>query len=435
MKRILVISICVIFSIKTYAQDNVKSNIKLNKLIEQAFQTSPKIMEMQEMLKSGDVKVKYGQAGYLPVVSGDVSYRRLYPAPEISMPIGVGGQPVSIQFTPPDNYNASLNLNQPLFDSKVSINVKKAKSDLATLKDNIESYKMQLGFQVSQVYYSVVFINRSIGVQQRQLDLISSNMKVLDEKLKNGDALQYDFISTKVSYENAENNYIDLQNQLTKQFALLKMLTGENNISITDTIIDSKVFDSVSDSISKTAFENNLEIKVMKDRLATADWDIKMAKKLRIPVLTFQAGAGYRNGFLLKTDDLKFNYYLGLGLSVPILPSSRPGMQRKMAEFNSNSLKFALQSQELSLNKDILTAMEDIKMNTKKRANLSVLIEQSELALHLASERYKQGVITNLDLLTAQTNYQNSQLTYLQSEYYLVLSKMQLFKICGMIWW
>jgi outer membrane protein len=409
--------------------------VSLKLLVGKAFQEYPRVGELSEQVKMNQVKVSIGKAAYLPVAGGDLSYRRQYPTPAIQFPNGQGQfQEINIQ--PADNYNASINLVQPLVDLRTSAAVNKAKSDLLTSGDNLENYKIQLAYQVAQVYYSIIFLNKSLVVQQEQINLLQSTLQQIGVKVKNGDALMYDLVSTQVKYTNAENFYADLATQLSKQFNLLGMLTGNSGTAyLADTVVDQSTFRIATDSITGQAFKNNPELRIADDKIKSAAWDIISANRTRLPTLNLLAGVGYKNGFMPTIDLPLFNYSVGVGVSIPILPGSRPGLQRQLATISLNASRLSLESQKVSLNKDLLNALDDIRKNNKKLASADTLIRQAQLAMDIATDRYKYGVITNLDLLTSLANFKDAQLSRLQFAYNLLLSRLELCRLAGIRWW
>jgi outer membrane protein TolC len=410
----------------------VPSSLKL--LIGQSFLNYPKVGEMNDLVRMSEVRVSLGKSAYLPTAAANLSYNRLYPTPAIEIPMGAIVQ--SFKVAPADNYNASVNFAQSILDLRTPAAVNKAKSDLATTKDNLESFKIQLAYQVAQIYYSIIFLNKSLVVQNEQISLLRSTLQQIDVKVKNGDALNYDLVSTQVKYTNAENFYTDLVTQLNKQYNMLGMLTGSKGTAyLSDTIVNQSTFRIVTDSIFSLALQNNPEIVIAGDRIRSAGWDIVSANRTRLPVLNFQAGLGYKNGFMPEIDAVMFNYAVGVGLSIPILPANRPGLQKQLATINLNSSKLALESQKVNLNKDLLNSLDDIQKSQKKLASADTLISQAQLAMDLAADRYKYGVITNLDLLTSITNYKDAQLSRLQYEYNLLLSRMELCRLAGIRWW
>ena len=221
MRVVFIIIISIFWKILSAQEVVVPSSLK--KMVDQSFQNYPRVGEMSDLVRMSEVKVSFGKAGYLPVAGGDLSYRRQYPTPAIQFPTG-GGQYQEVKIQPADNYNASVSLVQPLVDLRTSATINKAKSDLETSRDNFESFKIQLAYQVAQIYYSIIFLNKSLVVQQDQIGLLGTTLKQISVKVKSGDALTYDLVSTQVKYTNAENFYTDLSTQLSKQSNMLNML-------------------------------------------------------------------------------------------------------------------------------------------------------------------------------------------------------------------
>ena len=293
MRSIYYIIACFVFANNLQAQE-IPVPGTLKQLVDQSFQKYPKVGEMADLVKMSEVKVSLGKAGYLPVAGADLSYRRMYPTPSIQFPLGQG-QFMDVSFLPANNYNASVSLAQPILDLRTPATVNKAKSDLQTSKDNLESFKIQLAYQVAQIYYSIIFLNKSLFVQQEQINLLASTLQQIDVKVKNGDALTYDLVSTQVKFTNAGNFYTDLQTQLSKQYNMLGMLTGRNGTGyLSDTVVNQSTFRITTDSIFALAMQNNPEIRIAGDKISSAGWDIVSANRLRMPLLNFQAGLGYK---------------------------------------------------------------------------------------------------------------------------------------------
>ena len=433
--KVTMLIISLICSVHLLSAQEIVVPRELKQFVEQSFQKFPRVGEMKDQVTLNEVKVGLGKTAYLPTATGDLSYMHMYPTPAIQVPTGAG-QSQEIRIQPSENYNAAITLAQPLIDLRVGTLLSKAKSDLDLSKDNLESFKITLAYQVAQIYYSIVFLNKSLEVQQEQINLLQSNLQQIKVMVKNGAALNFDLVSTEVKYTNTVNSYTDLKAQLDKQYNLLGMLTGSNSKDyLNDKNFNTSVFTLITDSLSAMAFRNNPEIRIAGDKIKSAGWDIIAAERLRLPVLNLQAALGYRNGFMPNIDPISFNYFVGLGVKIPILSASRPGFQRKMAVINHDATQLELETQRATLHKDLLNACEDIQKNQKKLASSDTLIKQAQLAHNLAAERYKFGVITNLDLLTAVSNYKDAQLSQLQFKYNLLISRLDLCRLAGIRWW
>ena len=433
--RTYIVIISILFSITRISAQDLKVPAELKHFVEQSFQKFPRVGEMNEMVNLNEAKVGLGKTAFLPTAMGDLSYRLQYPTPAIEFP-SASGQIQQIKIQPADNYNASITLVQPIIDLRVNSLLNKAKSDLDLSKDNLEGFKINLAYQVAQIYYSIIFLNKSLVVQQEQINLLQSTLQQIKVKVKNGDALNYDLVSTEVKYANAGNFYTDLKSQLDKQYNILGMLTGISGKDyLNETAFNSTVFNLMTDSLSDIAFRNNPEIRIAGDKIKSASWDIVSAERIRLPSLNLLTGLGYKNGFMPNIDAVNFNYFVGFSVTIPIFSASRPGFQRKLAVINHDASKLALETQKVILNKDLLNALDDIHKNQKKLASADTLIKQAQLAQVLATDRYKFGVITNLELLTAVSNFKEAQLGQLQFEYNLLLSRMDLCRLAGIRWW
>lgn len=407
------------------------TSAQLTELINKAIDNYPKLKEANEYVSLSEAKKDLAYGAYMPVISGDANYRYGKPTPSISFPIAPGVNK-EIQFFPANNFDAGLKIQQPIWDfGRTGATVQKAKSDIATSKDYLENAKNTLAYQVAQVYFGIVFLNKSLDVQQEQIKLLEANEKLINDKIKNGDGLKFDLLSTQVKKNSAKNRLIDLQTQLKKQYDMLNMVTANSTYDY----ITAKEADGTLFNADVVSAENNLDLKVLNDKLATSNWEVKIAKRGWLPQLVANFSAGYKNGFVPDINKLLFNYNAGVGLNIPIFSSARPNFQTKIAKINLQASTYALEAQKLALNKDIAQAKNDVEATQSKLKNYELQIEQANEAVSLANTRYKGGVITTLELLTAQTNMQDAQLGKIQLEYNLLLSKLDLNRIGGTKLW
>jgi outer membrane protein len=97
--------------------------------------------------------------------------------------------------------------------------------------------------------------------------------------------------------------------------------------------------------------------------------------------------------------------------------------------------KYNIETTKMNLDKDILQARSDLEATKGKLKNYEAQIDQAKEALNLANIRYKAGVITNLELLTAQTDLQNAELGKIQLQFQVLLSTLTMNKLGGTKFW
>ena len=400
---------------------------QLSDLIKKAFDNYPKLKEGDAYVQMSQVQRDLARAGYMPTVEADASYRYAKPTPQISFP-GIG----AFSFIPENNYDFHLGANLPIWDfGRTQANVKKTLAQIQTSKDNLENAKQAIAYQVAELYCAIIFYNRSVEVQNQQVQLLQENEKIINDRVKDGDALKFDLLSTQVRKNSAQNILIDLQNNLKKDYEYLNMLTGqqgEGYITRADITFNTAGHEDVTT-------DNNYDLVLLNDQLKASEIDIKSARNNWLPSIMAQGKIGYANGYVPDVNKIQAFGSVGVGLSIPIYGADRPNYRIKIAKINVQAAKYNIEATKMNLQKDILQAKSDLEATSTKLKNYEIQVEQAKEALNLANIRYKAGIITNLELLTAQTDYQNAQLGQIQLAFYRLQSTLTLNKIGGTKFW
>ncbi|MCK7557429.1 TolC family protein [Chitinophaga sedimenti] len=85
--------------------------------------------------------------------------------------------------------------------------------------------------------------------------------------------------------------------------------------------------------------------------------------------------------------------------------------------------------------KEVAQQNSDIQTSREKLQTADVLLRQADRAVQLAQSRYKNGVITYLDLQNAQTSLLEAQLSKIQYQYQLSISSLELLHLNGNQFW
>jgi outer membrane protein TolC len=176
---------------------------------------------------------------------------------------------------------------------------------------------------------------------------------------------------------------------------------------------------------------SNPEAKIINRKLELFNYDLKAAQINDRPNIFASASGGFRNGYVPDINPLRLNGSLGVGVSVPILSASRPKLQQKLTQVNIEATKKSLTTLENNINKDLATIGEDYKTLDQKLQNSKLLVTQAEKAYELAQTRYKEGLITNVELNIIQNSVEDANLNLLQTQYMMVLDKLESHKVVG----
>jgi outer membrane protein len=408
-----------------------QANAELNGLIHQSFTYFPQIQQLAKSEEVGELRINVAESNYLPSINGTGSYAYINPVSKITLPIPGLDHP--LQFAPNNNYNLNVGLNQTIWDfGKTRSQVEKAKADLLVSHQNTEAAKLMVASQVVGIYYSMIYLRQSIEVQDSIISFYEEDKKIIQGKIDNGDALRIDITNIENNIDQEINRKVEFQRQYNRQAALLRFTTGQSQ-DPTGMTFDFQY------TLGTTDFNNNPDVMAATQRISSAQADAKFAESSRLPSLTVQAGAGFKNGYLLGSqpdpNTMKFNYLAGATLNIPIYLGGRTkqniAIARKTIELNEISKN----NLTLTLQKDMESAQSDLQAYDQQVKNSEGQISVAKETFRLTNVRYKQGVATYLDLVSASTLLQRAFLNQLQYEYQRTLSQVELCRLAGIKFW
>lgn len=407
-------------------------NETLSLLIKQAIEYSPRVKEQVQLLSVGDYRIKVQQSGTKPQINGEVSYTRLDPIAETVIPIpGVEGK---LQFQPHNNYNTNVAASYVIYDwGRFKAGVQKTLLEMQQQREGIESLKQTLAYQVAQLYYGIIYLQKAIVVQQDQVKLVDENSKIISDRLKNGDALDYDVVQAQVRYKNAEIRVVDLQGQLEKQYIFLSALIGSDahkQISANAELQYNYPFVDAQGAIGE-ATVNNLDIKTALARENALAQEIKISSMSSLPQLAANGVVGIKNGYQPNIDAWRLNTLLGVKLSIPIYTGKRSTYNTQIARINLDAAKQSTEAQKTLINRDIENAFNDIKVATQKKILAERNVFQAEYGLKLAKIRLTNGVSTPLEIQTSETAVEDAKFSLLQYDYQILLAKLEVSRLSG----
>ena len=273
------------------------------------------------------------------------------------------------------------------------------------------------------------FTNRAIEVQERQIASLKENERLIQAKLKNGDALEYDLLTTQVRTANSDNRLKDLRNQLEKAFVVLQWLTGTDERAA---LSGSELEDELVLQTQAGDWKNtNPEARIINRNIELYNFDLKEAVVNERPSIATSFSGGFKTGYLPGLETWRLNGAAGLGINVPIFSASRPKLQQKLTRVNIEVANKSLTSLEADINKDLATVSQDYQTLQQKVGDQKILVQQAEKAFQLAETRFKNGLITNVELLTIQSSLEDANLNLLQLQYLMLLDKLESHKVIG----
>ena len=424
MKKI-VVGIVLLVSIYNSTKAQSIINGELKNLLNQSLQYFPKVKEVQQSVQLAEDKLTLTELNKYPDITLDASYA--YVQPKIEVAFGEK----TFQFAPVHNVSGALNGTYTLIDfGRLASAIQKAKLELQTSKHIAEQLKHSLFFQISQLYYQIIYAKKAIEIQNQVIQLLTENKTIIESQLKNGNAIQLDLLTIQSKLDNELNKKIEVETNLQKLLNLLNYATGINTIKESQLSLSLKNYNA--EEAMQMALLHNPTIAIAKDKVNVSKAEVAITKLNELPFIGMKASVGSRNGYLPHINDPRFNYNAGVGFSVPLFNGGKTKQQIKIQERSVALYETTVQSQLHDFEKDIQAALIDIQSNQMRIKNANTQIEQAALAQKLSLSKLKNGTATPLEITSTNADYQRALLNQLQYQYQLCNAQLELIKLMGL---
>jgi len=392
-------------------------------------------IDYNKVLKNASLAVDVADKVYwerisagLPRVDATMDYTNFLGA-EIEIKFGEDMPPTKIPFKPTSNL--SLTVAQLIFNGSYLVGLQAAKISRDMSETNFRRTELQIKEQVALAYYSVLVAEKSVDIIQQNLENIKDIYDKTNTMYKVGMAEITDVDQMSVQVTTLENAVKSLQRQVEMAYNLLRIqlgVTAETKLTLTESLEDIMArMDHLKTLTTPLELNENLDYKLMNSQQLISKKLVDMEVMSWVPTI---------NGFysntqkILRPDfDMTPPNILGLQMNVPIFAS---GMRK--AKWDQARINY-----EVTLNdKDLLT--DQLLIQEKQlRFNLNTAIEQYESQKEnvIVSKRvfdnlnlkYEQGLVSSLDLTTANSNYLQSETNYITATMQLLNADLALNKL------
>ncbi len=429
IKTIFLISIFLtLFQYNLYAQKKDTNLVTLNKAIEMALTNQPLLNEAEAQINAVDAKIKQSESLFYPNVDANISYTRIGPVPTFNF----GGNKINL--APYDNYDAHITASHLLYDfGKRDALVELSKSYKLSSEDKIDLIKNNLGYQTVKAFYSVLFFQKAIDVKNKQIDNLNKHIDLTRKMVESGSATDFDILTTKVKLAAVQNQKTDMENAFKQAKIYLKGLMGipdQKEINISgDFFADTTMYNS--DSLIIKAFTQRSELVLAKDNVKSAKLNKDLISTENNPLLNIFAQGGFKNGYPMDLNKIRGNWTVGINARIPIFDGNLKENKVEEAEANMKSASAKILELERNIKTDVQKSVADYNSNLAKFKTTELQVEQAKQAVDRAEIRYRDGVITNLDLIDAETSLSGAELQYVQVLYNNVLKYYKVSQAIG----
>ncbi|MBL7150980.1 MAG: TolC family protein [Candidatus Omnitrophica bacterium] len=402
-------------------EDSIRQEtLSLEACIAQALKTHPKISIYNYKTDQKKEKLRSVTAEYLPQVDAVASYDRLSYLPQAKQRY-LGGSN--------DDYQADVVVTQPLFTGgKITSQKQSARYAIDAAEQGYLAAKEDVIFGVKAAYYKLIFA-RDIMISKEDLLKYAelSYNTALDLYKRTKTPREETLLRLEVQVGEVRQELITAQDGVKiAQKALLNAMGLDSGGSIEIQDLKDDYFFVEDMPIDVT---NNYEILKLSKEVKEADEQIKIAKSGFYPQLNARYSYGYEWGDWSQGGDT--DWIAGVAVDFNVWDWGKTKADVKQAK----AYKEELQSYESLLSQQIGLDLESARLkyeSASKRFEIArTSFEQAKRSLDLFESRYRDALVTSVELLDAQKAFSQAQVNYALSMLDMRLAKAEIEKIGG----
>jgi outer membrane protein TolC len=415
------------------SQAPVADSLSLQQVVSRVLATYPAVQQASNGVLASQARVRASRSDYYPGVEVDGSYLHLGPVASIDL---TGQGPFDLY--PADNYDAHVAVRHTVFDfGRRGTGVDYARSLEQTADHNVEMVQTVLAFDAIDTFYAIIFLERSLDVQDEQIAALQRHLEVTREMVRTGSATEFETLTTEVRVATAQSRRIDLATALERQRVRLRGLMG---LPADQPLPLAGAFPAAPaalglDSLVALGLAQRPELTLSRDGEASAAIQTRLASLDNKPSLAVGVMAGFKNGYVPDLNTITGNWDAGVQVRVPIFDGFRTRSQVAERQAAADAAQDHTRDIERRVTTEVRQAVADVHAGVDKLAASDLQVRQAEAAVSMADVRFQAGVITNLDVLDAQTSLQEARLMRLRAQYDVVRSRYELERAVGARVW
>jgi outer membrane protein len=433
IKKIICLIFCAaIFTADVQAQEGPLLTLK--DAVEIALKNNYNIKLSQNNATIAGNNVTLGNAGFLPLVTGDAALNNSSQKIKQTRSDGT----VNNLTANNSNNNYGVNLNWTIFDgfnmfANYDMLKEQDKLGAIRLRDTIQSTVAN----VINTYYNLISQTEQIKALRGAIEISRTQLRYSNDKFTVGRVSKLDVYNAQVNLNTDTSNLvIQLQQYRTTKIQMNQLLVRnlQTDFVVGDTIVVNNTL-VLGDIIAKAQTQNP-DILSAQINKRLAEISLRQVKSTRYPVVGVTSGYTFSNsktpaGFTLSQNAHGFAY--GLTASINIFDGlnqwrreRNAKLQIANADLSQKQVMLDVEAQISNFYVAYLSGLDLIKIGQSS-------VELARKNLDISLEKYKIGNITQLEIREAQRNYLDAQSKFFSAQYQSKMAEVTLQQITNSI--
>ncbi len=334
-------------------------------------------------------------------------------------------------------YGPTISLNYLLLDfGGRSGSVEKARQTLfaASLSHNATLQNTVL--QAESAYFTYMATVALLGAERSAIAEAQANLTAAQQRFKVGLATIADVLQAKTALSQEQLNLETIEGNLQAARGGLAAALGlpanlPFDLAPLPAAIPVGAISQSVDSVINDALRNRPDLAAARAQAAAAAADIRVARSAELPSLTL--GSNAARTYSQPPTFAGPSYGITLGLQIPIFNGFSRQYDVAAARAQAEAISALADQTRQEVVTQVFVSYYALQTAERRVATADDLLASAQQSVQVAAGRYREGVGSIIDLLTAQTALANARAQQVQSRWQWYSSLAQLARDAGVL--
>ncbi len=268
---------------------------------------------------------------------------------------------------------------------------------------------------VRDSYFQLLLSQKNRWLAQEIVNHYQQIIAANSLRFKKGDIAESDFLRVKMEAMRAQSDLDNAQTAVEQaQAGLAVILRWPDNSLLFEAKEDWPLMPDIGQSLTKNdlidkAMNLRPDLQADKHRLAQAEKELELARRLKYPDVTVNAGYAHD-----PSNNNLNSFFVGLNLPVPLFYQYQGESDKAAVNLNQNRL--AVEQTQLGIRNDVLSTLAAWQSADKIVQRFQSGLLDDALSVRNSSElAYSKGATGVLDFIEAQRSYKNVMRDYFEA--------------------
>lgn len=411
--------------------------LTLREAIDQALTANHNVRLAQERIRSAEIRVQESTAQALPQVSlsGNFSQQNPVGPPKPMIP---GLAPEFAAFTGAarvNNLQTTLQASQVVFAGfRVIDGIRLANMTVDQAAAGMEQAKAEITFATVQSYFNALRAINALELSQQAVDQAKAHLGQAEKFFAAGTGIKVDVLRAKTNLYQAQQQLSQAVNNRRKALQGLNLVMGRPIDAPIELNLAAEVGQAPVDETQ--ALDESLKLRPEIRRLMAQ----KDANELLVsinsrgtwPQLSLFGQYGVRDTAVVQANSAnQQNATLGLNMNWPLFDGLAVAAKTEQARLTVEQDAIQLDQTIQTVRMEVNQAFLDMHEASERRMLADESLKAAQEALRLARLRYQAGVGTSLEVIDAQTGWQQARLSQINAVFDENVNRAKLYKAIG----